>query len=513
MKKIVAMLMALCMMLSCTALAAPAEQTTAQVYINPQLFAGMPEETLTLIDTINSLEFKTTEGENYITCAYGANGTQIEEYTVAATDDGSLVLLSSLYPNTAVVMDFAKLMQMLETVLPADVLLEAVNLVNGLEGLIMSLSPYMQDVNALLTQLETEMYTDETGAMYLEITSQHLGTLVDAWITRLYNDMKLYAVLQDLYAMMTADDVNAPTLLELLEMLKYEAGQLKTAEPMVLSTVGVFANEGATSVEITLANQLLLGVDIYEYEGMSCVDVLLLTCLDGSGEWQTAYDGVFNGSNYSDVVLGLSCAYDPEYTYTELYMVSGGQMLSATLENYIENAGTADQKVTTMMSIDMAEGENVINLGGIAGETVLVEDAGMPSLEDKYVLDLMALPFDLLMNGLPQYAENIVAAMPEAVQLVIDALAQVEGLEFLQDITVITEEPADADVTEADVADNEWTEEITSGDLNEIVEADLKPSGNIEEAQTATEAPVQPVADDEIAPLEAPKMDGVIEDM
>ena len=51
MKKLFAMLLALSMMLSCTALAAPegkAAQTTAQLYINPQLLQGAPEQVMTL---------------------------------------------------------------------------------------------------------------------------------------------------------------------------------------------------------------------------------------------------------------------------------------------------------------------------------------------------------------------------------------------------------------------------------------------------------------------------------
>ena len=125
--------------------------------------------------------------------------------------------------------------------------------------------------------------------------------------------------------------------------------------------------------------------------------------------------------------------------YLQLFALADGQNVSATLEQMIENLDTDDQVTTTMLSIDLAQGEESINLGGYAAETILVEDTGMPSLEGKYVLDVLALPIDMLANGLPTLGQNIVEAMPEMVQLVIDALSELEGLEFLQMIQLDTE--------------------------------------------------------------------------
>lgn len=497
MKKLFAMLVALSMLLSCTALAAPIPQTTAQMYINPQLVAGMDEATKTLVDTVNSLYFTVTEGENYTTVAYGANETQIEEYTVAATDEGGMLLLSSLYPNTAILLDFAKVAELVQSVIPVDVdeiALSAMETVNAAAGM---LAPYMEDVSMLLNQLQSEALSDDAGAtMYIEVTSQHLGTLVDAWLTRLSADEELKSLIETVLFMFSAQLGEMPALSEMIEMLQYEANVLKTNEPVVLGTVGVFENNGVSSVEITLIDQLLISMDVYDYEGLACVDLLLLTNMTGGLSWQEAYDGVFDGSNSADVILGMSVAGDAEYQFLDLYAIQTGQIVDASMEMIIENADTAEQKVTTILSLDVEDGENSINLGGIAAETVLVEDAGMPSVEDKYVLDVAALPIDMLMNGLPQYAENIVAAMPGAVQLVIDALSQVEGLEFLQGIVVDVEETDTEVVTdEIDVKENN-----NAADVNEIED--------LVETSTPTIVP-----DDEIAPQEAPKTEGMIEDM
>ena len=260
----------------------------------------------------------------------------------------------------------------------------------------------------------------------------------------------------------------------------------------------MFVQDGVTTLEITLGNVLLLSFDVYDYEGMACADVLVIASSYGTDDWQATYEGILDGSNYYDVMFGVNTASMDDYAYAQLYAVEGGQTVSATLEAVTENADTDEQVITTMLSLDMAQGEQTINLGGMAAETVLVDDQGMPSVDDKYVLDVMALPIDMLMNGLPQFFENIVVAMPEAVQLVIDALAQVEGLEFLEGITVIEEEEMTATESLDEIA-----EEVMPETTTEVVS----------EENTAVTTVTTIIPDDEIAPHEAPKMDGMIEDM
>lgn len=496
MKKLVAMLMVLSMLLSCAAFAEPgktATQTTAQIYINPQLVADAGEEALTLIETINSLVFTTTTGENYTTFAYGANDTQVGEHTLAATDEGGLLFFSSLYPNTAILLDFAKVVSLLEKVLPNDLEEIAAGAMSAGEDIAAMIMPYVNDASMLMAMMESEVVTDETGAnMYLEITSKHLGTLLDAWMTRLGNDQQMYSLLGQFYTAATQSDYYAPSFEELVTELKGQAAELKAAEPMVLGSVGIYNADGMTTLEIILANNLLISADVYVYEGMDCMDVLMVVASEGTSDWQATYEGITNGTNYYDIMFGLSTASMANYNYLQAYAVESGMTVAATLEETTE-----DQKVTTMLSIDMSEGEETINVGGYAAETIQVEDKGMPSLEGKYVLDVMALPIDMLMNGLPQFGENIVAAMPEAVQLVIDALAQVEGLEFLQGITVI---------------DETATEPVVETPAEIVVENNTTTELEVEAAPETTTT-TQTTTDDEIAPMKAPQTNGTIEDM
>ena len=499
MKKFIAMLLALSMMLSCAALAEPAGkamQTTAQLYINPQLMQGAPEQVMTLVDTINSLVFTTTEGENYTTVAYGANETDICEYTVAADDMGGLYFFSSLYPNTAILLDFAKVAELIQAVLPVNMDEVAMGAMSTMNQAAALLTPYVNDVTAFIASLENEVIADETG-MYLAITSQHLGALLEQLAARLGNDQTLMQGLDNVLSAIAAMEGSAYDPAELrsaIQSLYDEAVALKNAEAMELGSIGIYEESGVTTMEITLANMLLVSIDVYEYEGMDCMDALVIASQNGTADWQATYDAILNGTGY-DLMFGLSTAAAADYNYAQVYAVENGQTLAATVEEVIENADTDAEKVTTVLSIDMAQGDQTINLGGIAAETVLVDEAA-PSLEGKYVLDVMALPVDMLMNGLPVFAENIVAAMPEVIEMMLDALSEVEGLEFLADIS-LTEEvvAAEPEVAENTMA-NEIGTEINSNELTEAAPADT----NI-------------IPDDEIAPMEAPQTESLIEDM
>ena len=108
----------------------------------------------------------------------------------------------------------------------------------------------------------------------------------------------------------------------------------------------------------------------------------------------------------------------------------------------------------------------------------------------------MALPVDMLMNGLPVFAENIVTAMPEVIEMLLDALSEVEGLEFLADIS-LTEEVV--------VTEPEMTEISTSNEIGTEINSNELP----EEAP----ANITIIPDDEIAPMAAPQTENVIEDM
>ena len=499
MKKLFAMLLALSMMLSCTALAAPegkAAQTTAQLYINPQLLQGAPEQVMTLVDTINSLVFTTTEGENYMTVKYGANDTDICEYTVAADDMGGLYFFSSLYPNTAILLDFAKLAELIQAVLPVNMDEVAMGLMGTMDQAAELLTPYVNDVAAFIASLENDVVADETG-MYLAITSQHLGALLEKLVGRLGNDLTLLQGLDTVLSSIAAMEGSAYDPAELRSMITSlydEAVALKNAEAMEIGSIGIYDADGVSTLEITLANMLLVSIDAYVYEGMDCVDALVIASQNGTSDWQATYDAILDGTSY-DVMFGLSTAAVAGYNYVQVYAVENGQTLAAMVEETVENANTDAEKVTTVLSIDMENGDQTINLGGMAAETVLVDEAA-PSLEGKYVLDVMALPVDMLMNGLPVFAENIVTAMPEVIEMLLDALSEVEGLEFLADIS-LTEEVV---VTEPEMTEistpNEIGTEINSNELPEEAPANITI-----------------IPDDEIAPMAAPQTENVIEDM
>ena len=502
MKKIVALIMALALALSCTAFAEPtktATQTTAQLYINPMLLAGAPEQAVTLIETINSLQFVTTKGENYTTVSFGANDTQVQEYTVASVGEFETMFFNSLYPNTAILLDMNKIGVLVETAIEAiagpvdwdELLLGAQS---AADEVMVMVEPYLADVMNVIYQVLEEVQMDDTGAnMYLSITTKHIATLLNTLITRLSTDYTAQSVLAMVYGVLTQNSYDAPSFDEFLAALAAEVAQLESAEAMEIGSVGIYTDDESTTLEICLGNVALLYVDTYVVEGADCLDAVVVLSEYGTYDWNATIENIYNGTG-SDVLFGISVMEDLGYTYAQGYLVAEGQSVTLSLEETIENIDTDDQVITSIVSLDLAQGEEVINLGGIATETVLVEDAGIPSVEDKYVLDVLALPFDFLMNGLPGYVENIIGAMPEAVQLVIDELAQIEGLEFLQSINLLAaEEEAYEDVTATESMDEIAPATVVTDD-DEIVPATVVTN------------------DDEIAP-QTVLQDNVIEDM
>lgn len=478
MKKIIALVMVLSMLMSCTAFAEKTStQTTAQIYINPQLVTGADEAVLTLVETINSLVFTTTKGDNVVTVAYGANDADICDYTVATNEEGSLFFFSSLYPNTVILLDFAKVAALIQHYLPVDMdelLMQAQGAVSEISNM---LTPYATDVYMLLATLESQVIVDESNMnAYLSITSQHLGQLIYDWASRLSADNAMYAVVNTVYDLLTQNDYYASSFSEFLAQLKQEAAELKNGEAMEIATLGVYQGEdGSVCYELTVANQLLVSVNAYTYEGYECLDMFAVVC-SGTDSWQEVYDGICDGSNYNDMLFGINYIENIDYSRAELYMTQAGSTVTLSAEETI-----APDKTTGIFSLDLTEDGQTINLGGIAAETVTVDDYTMPSLDDKYVLDVMALPVDMLMNGLPQLVEGITAGMPEMVNMVLGSLSEVEGLEFLQMLTIPVNEAPDQ-VTEI------TTTTVTSND-------EIAPS------------------DDEIAPKQETQVDGMIEDM
>jgi len=428
MKKIFALLMAMIMLLSCSAMAEtkPGVESQTQLYINPELVAGYGEEVLTLIETINSITIELKETDSSMTVAYGANDTEFYEYSVAMDNDGSLLLFSSLIPNTAIKLDMAKIVEIVAKYLPADVQMQLAQLGEMAMAAINALYPYVEDLAAVIEEVAGSVEMDETGVNgYLTITTHHAAKLFYAWFDRLSKDEVLLPICTQLYSM-AQDSYYAPSFAEVLEDLKGQMQQTLQSEAQELASVGMYED----GLEITVGNVMLVSMSNYEQDGYQCVDALVVVAPDGTNDWSATYNSVYDGSNYSDIIVGLTVAMLPtgDYVYEQLYLINSGTTLALTAE--VVTDSTNPDAAQLVASLDLAQGEQVTNLGGLTTQVTFVDAIEVPTTEDKYVLDVFALPADLLINGLPKAGQDICKALPELVNLVAEAFTEATGIDL-----------------------------------------------------------------------------------
>jgi len=195
----------------------------------------------------------------------------------------------------------------------------------------------------------------------------------------------------------------------------------------------------------------------------------MVTAQNGTDDWQATYDGIMDGTNYYDTIVGFSVMMQSDVGYdyeaVQAYSVSAGTSFAITSEVENSDIGTENWKETGMVSLDMFSGEQEVNFGGMAWETKLVEKLQAPSLDDKYVMDVLAFPMDLLLTGLPEYFEKLENAAPEFMQMYRELLMQIldeAGLgdfvsgfivmdEAAEEITIETVEEAPGDNTNTTV--------------------------------------------------------------
>ena len=460
-KKWMAALLAMVMALSCTAaFAEGSKQTKAQLYFNDELLHmfGLDGELLdafqTVADAFNGMSWTVTEGENVWKCNFVLNEHDIYDCTVVV-DGGAVQLFSSLFPNSVLKLDLSQLgtalakvfenehVQQLLNEVQVQRLVEKEALMAAVETVLNALPAYAEDFAAVEQMVNEATVVNEAGDhAHMAVTTHHVADLGIAWLNRLQADEAVMAAVNELVAFVAEvndeEAVDAAAfvaqLLEELQELKAEEAQEIAALDMYawqngmtyaltlageeLGALQILQEAGCTTLELTVADTLLVSVDIYESEGMNCIDLLLIMAAYGTDDWQATYEGVLDGSNYYDLVLGLNMAADDEgYEAAQLYKISAGTTTSLLAEAIETGVGTAEWTEEGYISLDITEGEEKINIGGLAWESRLVETLEAPATDDKYVLDVLAFPLDLLLNGLPKQVEKLKTAAPEFMQL------------------------------------------------------------------------------------------------
>lgn len=453
-KKWTALIIAMMLMLTGAAFAAESsEQTMMQMYINPQLLSmlgAMDTETndvlKTIVDTVNGMSWTVTKDEGVCRLDFAIHENEVYDYTVTA-DEKALHVFSSLFPNTAVKVNFEKLEELAQRILENEqvqallgTMIEVDKAASAaqMEALAAALPAYMEDFEIILDRVMEGAQSDEANTyVYIPITDHQGADLFVAWLTRLKADEALLPIADQLLTEAGVTAEMGMTTVELLDALVQSLQEEKSAEAAEIASVGMYTDEtGGVTYEVTMGNMLLIAVDLYEMEGgIACTDVMLVSSAYGTEDWQATYNGIMDGSNVDDYILGLNMARetaeDYDYNYALGYLVAAGSQFGITVETENTNVGAADWKEVGILSLDIISGEQELNLGGFAWESKLVEKLQIPSLEGKYVMDPLAFPLDLMLNGLPDYVEKLEKAAPEFMQLceqLVNQLLEEAGL-------------------------------------------------------------------------------------
>ena len=453
MKKILALLLVLMMTLGTayaqeTTAVEGSEQTIMQMYINPQLMqmlGEVPAEAEQLVDTVvnlfNGMSWTVTEDEGVCKMVFSINESEVYDYTVAEGED-ALHFFSSFFPNTAIKLDFVSLAELLVRVMENEevsaMLTEAQMIANeliaALEPAMAALPAYMEDLEAVIEAVASGAQSDDAGTyMYMPVTTHHVQDLLLAWAKRLQNDTALLPVAELVVSVLSEGEM-ADLSAELASLIA-DLEIARTQEANELASFATFVeDDGSLTYEIALMNLLLISANVYEQDGTEGMNVIVVISEYGTDDWKATYDSVYSGEAvYDDMVLGISVtmseAAAETVDYMKLFVVSAGSELSASAEITGVGRGTADWSETGVVSLDMESGDTEMNLGGFAWQRNLVEKLTAPSLEDKYVLDVLALPLDVLLNGLPEYVEKLEAAAPELVVLIESMMGEMLGVQ------------------------------------------------------------------------------------
>ena len=447
MKKLVALLAALVMLLSCTA--AFAEETAEAVSTITAMTVSVDESTVqsyvSLLDSDGSLGYAQiasaaldmlgnlgiyfVEEGNLGHVSVELGDTVIANLTGIVEEDG-ITLVSSLFPHYAI---HAKTEDLVSLTLNGQSVSEE-ELEAAMQEICTVLAPYWEDVQTAASGLTLQ--TAEDGSLYTEYTAKFAGDVFSAWAARLAEDTVLQGYLQEaLNASGETNENGEPlTAADLIAELQAAATELLSNGDAVLSEYNVYTDEttGEQYFTITIMNTVYASLCLYTNEsGHPVVDAYLFTDTAGQDTWEAAYNAIINGENTDDLLLGMTIEISDSETFDGLaYLVSAGVEMDLWF-GYTEDAGDYESYAYAAFDPGMGTENGVIGL-----EFATVESAESmvetPSLEGLTVLevsdanlseeDAQLLLADLQNYGLATLLTNAQTAMPEQVSTLLSLL-------------------------------------------------------------------------------------------
>ena len=461
MKKLVALLMALVLALSCTA--AFAEEAAAATgtmtglsvaldenYVKSLAGAMDPDGSLgyaqaadAILQVLDNLGIYVVEEGDLAHVSVELNETVIANLTAAADDTGVSVV-SSLFPHYAIRaegVNFSDLATPTYTFNGQTVSAEEITA--AVQQFTAAATPYWEDVQAVTAQITPVV--NEDGSQTEALTTKHLAAILTAWSTRLSADTTMQTYLQ---MFLEAYNQQHPaeeqlTLPALMQSLQSAIEELNNEEEVQVADATVSVNEatGEQLFIVSVMESLYLQMDVYVNENNhQCVDFLVMTDSSESGEaesWEDIYNAITSGENTEDLLLGVTIEItDSETVDAQLYAYVDGEKwqlafgVTGPTENYKNYA-----YLTVDPGMGLENGLFTLDMASIDLDSSLASmGITMPSLDGLTVLDASTMGEDeanLLLADLQNYGlatliTNAQTAMPEQVALLLTLLTSAQ---------------------------------------------------------------------------------------
>ena len=456
MKKLVALLMALVLALSCTA--AFAEEAAAATgtmtglsvaldenYVKSLAGAMDPDGSLgyaqaadAFLQVLDNLGIYVVEEGDLAHVSVELNETVIANLTAAADDTGVSVV-SSLFPHYAIRAEGVSFSDML---IPSYTLNDQSFTQEEMTAMLQQLSavvaPYWEDALAISAQIQGAV--NEDGSSTSVITTKNVAALWSAWSTRLSSDAAMQGILQSVLELVNEGQPEQLTLPELMQSVQSAVDELNAQEENVLCAVTVYEDEAAGSQHIIInaMDSLQLQLSSYVNENNhACMDITLMTNSSESGEaesWEDIYNAITSGENTEDLLLGVTIEItDSETVDAQLYAYVDGEKWQLA---FGVTGATEQFNGFAYLSLDPGMGldDGLVTLNVVSLDLGEPLDIAAPSLEGLTVLDASTMGEDeanLLLADLQNYGlatliTNAQTAMPEQVALLLTLLTSAQ---------------------------------------------------------------------------------------
>ena len=374
-------------------------------------------------DVLSAFALRMTAGETGAHVALEMQDTELATLD-AAVDGENVTVVSSLFPSYAVTasledVEESMTMTLGDQTLGAEeleaMLSQAAVLSEQIEA---ALTPYVEDVAQISAAMAENAEQTEDGAVIVTMTTHDVANLLNAWASRLSTDEVLLPMLQALLEQ-TGEEIAVADLLEQItgaaaEMLSVDAeymGMMQYEED----------DQGNVMLTCDLMNMLYVGMDMAQ-DG-SEIEFVIVTCGEGTGDYQGVLDAIMNGENYDDCYIDIYVSAmemdDIQSAGVEVYAIVEGTEYSGSLS-------------TVVCTTEGSEFVDVALTYDLFGAEIMITEAEAPAapvLDGKTVIDAATAgdaEAELLLQEIQSVGLTGILAQAEA--LMPEQMAIVENL-------------------------------------------------------------------------------------